>query len=454
MTLAELLAKVAALVKERKALLDKPTAEWTDADIERPAAIERELKVLDVQVTTTRAEQERTAKELGAKTPDAIANNEDKANEDPAKRADQAPASPAVPVVSVTQEKQIYRNIAEQFRDIKLVTLRSGSQAELEKAHNRLGAVHRAASLNEGADSTGGYAVEKTFQKEIIKIQFAKSQLWSKCRPLPLDPGSNTAEIPYLQDKNRTNGQRNCGVTVKWLNEGGTIQKTEIAKLKYMDMKLKKVACYFDASSEALRHAGVFKNLTMDLIGDELGFQFDEMVLNGPGTYSLLGINNSDALVQVSKKSGQTADTFIAENVGAMTAQMPAWLMSSAEWFINQEVIPQLPLMVIGNQPVYMPPTGLAGNMYGTLNGRPINVIEHASALGDKGDVMLMAMNQYGAISQGDIRMESSIHVSFLQDLEVFRIIQEVDGAPLWEDSITPYKGSKKLSPFLVLEAR
>lgn len=450
MTLAELLAALAKLRKEEDVLVRKEAAEWSDEDIARVPIIEREAKILEAKIASVKAEQERTAKEMGAKTAEQATAPEAKDNQaDPAQRAAKPTAIPAEP-----KEETVYRSLAEQARDIKLVTQRAGSQSELAMAHNRLNAIHRAASINEGADSSGGYAIEKTFQKEIVKIQFAKSQLWSRARRMPLDPGSNTAEIPYLQDKNRTNGQRNCGVTVKWLNEGGTIQKSEIAKLKYMDMKLKKIACYFDGSAEALRHAGVFKGLTVDLVGSELGFQFDEGALNGAGTYNMLGINNSAALVQVSKKSGQTADTFIAENVGAMAAQMPSWLMGSAEWFISQEILPQLPLMVIGTQPVYLPPTGLAGNMHGTLLGRPINVIEHASAIGDKGDVMFLAMDQYGAIEQGDIRMDSSIHVAFLQDTETFRIIQEVDGAPLWEAAITPYKGTKSLSPFLVLEAR
>jgi hypothetical protein len=47
-----------------------------------------------------------------------------------------------------------------------------------------------------------------------------------------------------------------------------------------------------------------------------------------------------------------------------------------------------------------------------------------------------------------------SVHVAFLTDESIFRFIYRVDGQPIWNAALTPFKGSNTLSPFVVLAAR
>ena len=102
----------------------------------------------------------------------------------------------------------------------------------------------------------------------------------------------------------------------------------------------------------------------------------------------------------------------------------------------------------------YMPPTGISGQAYGTLFGRPVIPIEQASAIGDVGDIILADMNEYLLIEKGGIEGAASIHVRFLYDESVFRFILRIDGQPKRKLPLTPYKGGNTLSPFIVLEAR
>ncbi len=125
---------------------------------------------------------------------------------------------------------------------------------------------------------------------------------------------------------------------------------------------------------------------------------------------------------------------------------------------MNQEIEPQLDGLVLpvgtGGVPVYLPPGGIADSPYGRLKGRPVIPIEQAAALGDKGDLMLADFSQYQLIDKGGVQAASSMHVQFLTDEMVFRFIYRVDGQPSWKASLTPYKGSNKLSPFVTLAAR
>jgi len=89
-----------------------------------------------------------------------------------------------------------------------------------------------------------------------------------------------------------------------------------------------------------------------------------------------------------------------------------------------------------------------------TLFGRPVVPIEQCSALGSVGDIILADLSQYLLIDKGGINAASSIHVRFLYDESVFRFIYRVDGQPIWNKPLQPYKGSGTLSPYVALQAR
>ena len=196
----------------------------------------------------------------------------------------------------------------------------------------------------------------------------------------------------------------------------------------------------------------------MQGFAEEFGFKVDDAILNGNGAGQPLGILNSDSLVVVSKESGQTAGTIVVENIVKMWSRCWGRSRQNAAWFINQEIEPQLytlRLMTGDNGvPVYMPANGLADKPYSTLFGRPVIPLEQCSALGTKGDIILADLSQYLLIDKGGISAASSIHVRFLYDESVFRFIYRVDGQPVWNKPLQPYKGSGTLSPFVALADR
>ena len=80
--------------------------------------------------------------------------------------------------------------------------------------------------------------------------------------------------------------------------------------------------------------------------------------------------------------------------------------------------------------------------------------VEYCQTLGTTGDIILADFSQYLMIDKGGLQSASSIHVRFVYDETAFRFVYRVDGQPAWNAALTPYKGTNKLSPFVVLASR
>jgi hypothetical protein len=112
--------------------------------------------------------------------------------------------------------------------------------------------------------------------------------------------------------------------------------------------------------------------------------------------------------------------------------------------------------MVIGTGgiPVYLPPGGLSAVALRHADGPSGPPIEYCSTVGTEGDIVLADPSQYTIIEKGDIQYATSIHVAFLTDEQAFRFIYRVDGQPVDDKPITPFKGTNKQSPFITLATR
>ena len=196
----------------------------------------------------------------------------------------------------------------------------------------------------------------------------------------------------------------------------------------------------------------------MDGFSEEFGFKVDDALINGNGAGQPLGILSSNCLVTVAKESGQAASTVVVENIVKMWARMWARSRQNAVWLINQDIEPQLYTMSLsvgtGGVPVYMPANGVSGSPYSTLFGRPVIPIEQCQTLGTKGDIYLADFSQYLIIDKGGMDSATSIHVRFIYDETVYRFVLRIDGQPIWNSALTPYKGSSTLSPFVALATR
>lgn len=314
-----------------------------------------------------------------------------------------------------------------------------------------------ATGLSEGVSSDGGYLVQSDFSAELLNSVHETGMLMNKTRLTPISPMSNGLVIPAVDETSRVDGSRWGAVQAYWKDEAATASGSK-PKFRQLNLKLKKLVGLAYATDELLADSTALGSVMQRAFAEEFGFKVDDAIINGDGVGKPLGMLNSNALVTVSKETGQLAGTVVSENIVNMFARMPASSLQTAEWYINQAIWPQLiQLNIIGgtaSTPVFLPPGGLSSAPFGTLMGRPIVPIEQASALGTVGDIIFADLQQYQMIEKNGIQADTSIHVQFLTDEMAFRFIMRVDGQPIPNAALTPFKGTDTISPFVALATR
>ncbi len=357
--------------------------------------------------------------------------------------------------ISVTpaHEGKPFNSLGEQLMAV-ITSTRTG------KIDNRLMEVRNAPlGGSEAVPSDGGFLVQSDFTTQLMDEAIQTSVLAPRCRTLPIGANSNSMSAPVKDETSRATGSRWGGVQVYRTNEAGTVTAKK-PKFALLSMKLEKLMglCYL--TDELLQDATLMEAFVRQAYAEEMGFVLDDEIIRGTGAGQCLGILNSDALVTVSKETGQLAKTIEAQNLYNMFARIPARLIAGAEWYINQEIWPQIfalnQVMGTGGAPLFYNPGGISAAPNGYLMGRPIVPIEQASALGTAGDIILANMKEYVLIEKGGLKFDQSIHVQFLTDEVAFRFIVRNNGQPRWKSSVTPYKAdtSFKVSPFITLETR
>jgi HK97 family phage major capsid protein len=324
--------------------------------------------------------------------------------------------------------------------------------------------IHAAASgMNESVPSDGGFLVQPDFASEIFQRSYQLGEILSRCRKRSLTT-SNTMKQNAIDETSRVDGSRSGGVLAYWANEADTVTSKKI-KFRQMEWRLNKLFALYYATDEELADAPFLAQVSLDKFTEEVQFKAEDAVWEGDGSGKPLGMMNESCLVTVSKETSQASTTLVSENVLKMNARLWAPSQANAVWFVNQDVLPQLPQLnikiknVAGSEnvggiltPIYQFPS--MGAPAGTILGKKVVPVEYASSLGTLGDIVLADLNQYQLVDKGGIESASSMHVRFLNDEMAFRLTFRLDGHALWNSALTPFKGSNTLSPFVTLQAR
>lgn len=358
-------------------------------------------------------------------------------------------AKPRVEVVSDPNDKP-FKHFGEQLRAVAMHARGYGD--------DRLALVQRAATgMNEQVPSDGGFAVQKDFVAGITDLAHEKSIIAGKCNRVPLSANSNGLVLNAIDETSRATGSRYGGVRAYWEGEADTATASK-PKLRRVQIELGKLLGFAYATDELLEDTTALGALISKAFAEEFAFMLDDAIIRGDGTGKPLGILNCQALVTQAAEGAQTADTFNFQNAIKMRSRLHPASLAGAEWFINNELTTQLPQMTLlggtSSPGIYLPANGAAGAPLDRLLGMPVNVIEHASAIGDVGDVILANFREYTVIDKGGLQAATSVHVRFLNDEQCFRFTYRVGGRTIWHNVLTPYKGAATVSPFVTLAAR
>ena len=161
----------------------------------------------------------------------------------------------------------------------------------------------------------------------------------------------------------------------------------------------------------------------------------------------------------VAKESGQATQTLLPQNLAKMISRLPTGSFARSVWIVNNDVLPALFTLTLGNYPIYLPNGlsvgGIQVSPYGTLLGRPVFVSQHANTFSGQGDVLLVDLSYYQTITKaGGLQTATSMHLYFDADLTAFRTTFRMDGQSKVSAPISPAKGSATMSPFIQLGAR
>ena len=212
-------------------------------------------------------------------------------------------------------------------------------------------------------------------------------------------------------------------------------------------------------SDEMLDDSSALASYLPKKIGASIQWKTNEAILFGTGAGLPQGALVSGAVVTVAKDAGQATNTLSPLNLANMIARLPEGSFPNAVWIINNDVLPALFTLTLGNYPIYIPTGGVTGGVqgspYGTLLGRPIIVSQHANTFSSQGDVILVDLSYYQTITkQGGVQTATSMHLYFDADATAFRTTFRIDGQSKIAAAISPAKGTNKLSPFVQLAAR
>lgn len=346
-----------------------------------------------------------------------------------------------------------FRSLGEQLRAVHRASVTGHVDPRLALIQEHARREAAASGANEAVGSEGGFLVQKDFSNELLRSVHETGLLSRRARRIPVS--GNGIKINAVDERSRADGSRWGGVQVFWTAEAEEKTATK-PKFRQIDMSLQKLAGLLYATDELLEDAAALEAVAREAFPEEFGFKVDDAMIRGTGAGQPLGILNSGALVTVTKEAAQAADTIVAANLYKMLARMPASSLMNAAWFINVAAWPQIfTLQDANGNNLYFPNGNIQGAPFGTLLNLPIIPIEQASALGDKGDIVLANWQQYLLIEKaGGIRSASSIHVRFVNDETTFRWVLRTNGQPIPVSATTPYKGADTLSPFVVLEDR
>ena len=364
------------------------------------------------------------------------------------------PTRPEVTNTTVSREERKKKDQFLTFGEQLQAVIKAGDNRGVDPRLN----LRAASGLNEGVQSEGGFMVQQDFAATLMKPIFETGRIASRLNRMSISGNSNGLKIPGIDESSRATGSRWGGIQMYWLEEAGDLTKSK-PKFRMINLQLNKLAGLAYLTDELIQDASALEGYVETAFRQELEFMIDDAVLRGTGAGRPLGILNAGCLVSQAKETGQDPDTIVYENIINMWSKLLADSRPNAVWLVNQNCEPQLAQMHLnvgtGAAPVFLPPGGATSSPYSTIYGRPVIAMEQCSSLGDKGDIFLADFSKYYFIDKGT-RQDYSIHVRFLNDERVFRIIYRCDGQPLLGQAITPYKGAtgEKHSHFVTLAAR
>lgn len=422
---------------ETRDLTDEETAEYEKQEAEC-AAIMKKIAATDVKI----ARREAAADRIRELTPIDAAHGDGA----PAEIEDRAATKP-------------FRNLAEQMFAIRNATRNPFAAVDprLQLINERAQAAYSGPSgMNEGIGSEGGFALQSDFVGMILDTAMATGEILTRVDRYPIGAGYNAAKWVDI-DETDVSEHVFGGIQVYFRAEADTVTKSK-PKLKERELKLLMLMGVAYTTLELDEDTTFASALFERGFSTAINRKLEGQIISGKGAGTFVGILNGGDLVSVPKVAAQKADTLVVKNIISMWNRIHPAFRSNAIWLIHPDGEEQLDMLEFpvgtGGLPAYLPAGGLAGAGFSTLKGRPVVPVDHCSALGDEGDIILADLMQYMLIDKGGMRSDSSIHVRYLEGENTWRFLFRANGRPKRRSSLTIKNSTKPRASFVTLAER
>lgn len=310
----------------------------------------------------------------------------------------------------------------------------------------RFGAAAPTTYGSEGVGADGGFLVPPEFSREIWGLSLEEDSFVPMTDNMTI--GGNSMTFP----SDETTPWGTDGVRAYWESEAAQATATK-PKFKPNTMRLKKLFALVPVTEELMADATGLSGYLARKTAESIRYKTNDAIMNGDGAGKPLGLVGHASEISQAKETSQTADTINANNIVKMFAR--SLNPGRSVWVINPDAWNQLPLMTIGDQPIFIGPQGLTSAPGGILLGRPVYMSETCQTLGDKNDINFVDFSKYRTITKaGGIETATSMHLYFDADALAFRAIFRIDGQPVMSAPITPPNSTVTRSGMVALAAR
>jgi len=411
-------------VKEQNAILNLATAEnrgMTTEELEKVKNLEVEITNLD---ETIKAKVKADAREVESKK---VVNNS------------------VLPDVKDNKQPKLFKNFVEQLIAVKNV-------ATTGKMDERLAQINNATGANEGNGADGGFAVQSDFAGLMMETAAKSGNILPLLDTYEISGKANRIDWVDI-DETSVATTVFGGVMVYWAAEAATVTESK-PKLIAKKMELEKLMGIAYATYELDADSSFISDLYTRAFTLAIQRELENCVISGTGAGKPLGFLKGGSLVEVTKETGQTADTVVYENIVKMYNR--ALDKNKSVWLMHPDVQAELDFMQfpvgVGGVPVYLGASSVG--TLASLKGRPIVENDACSALGDLGDINFVDLSEYMLIKKGGVVADTSMHVQFLAAENCFRFIFRANGMPKKNSALTIKNSALTRSSFVTLKAR
>lgn len=353
--LRELQSRKAGLIKDARMLTDIAAAEQRDMNTEEMAAFD----ALKQRIEAASAAIDRETALIAEEAQMAMST-------------DYAPSA----FVTVTENRESdprhgFHSVGEFLKTVCHAQKPGNAIDERLLIGSNRGAAVPSNFGNEGSAQDGGFLVPPQFAQEIFQLSLGEDSL------LPLTDNVEITGNTMAFPKDETTPWGTNGIRAYWQGEATPAVNTKPV-LGLSTLRLKKLMALVPVTDELLDDTNALSTYLPDKIATSIRWKTNESILFGSGTGVPLGCMNGTTTVTVAKESGQATQTLLAQNLAKMISRLPPGSFASAVWIVNNDVLPALFTLTLGNYPIYLPVGinvgGIQVSPYGTLLGRPVFV--------------------------------------------------------------------------------